>query len=102
SSMKVACGLLTVFLATVSICLAQSPALDARKAGPPTTRPYASMPLMNVKAIDKDWKDTSRDRDLPVKIYVPTNGDGPFPLIVFSHGLGGSREGYDYIASQWA
>ncbi|HEY0553536.1 MAG TPA: hypothetical protein VGG20_04675 [Thermoanaerobaculia bacterium] len=48
------------------------------------------------------WQDTARDRPVPVKIYSPATGKGPFPVIVFSHGLGGSREGYEYLGRQWA
>jgi predicted dienelactone hydrolase len=39
---------------------------------------------------------------VPVKIYYPKDGEGPFPIIIFSHGLGGSREGYEYLGKQWA
>jgi predicted dienelactone hydrolase len=49
-----------------------------------------------------DWKDGKRERDVPVKLYFPKKGDGPFPVIVFSHGLGGSREGYAYLGRHWA
>jgi len=49
-----------------------------------------------------DWHDAKRNRDIPVKIYFPTTGDGPFPVIIFSHGLGGSREGYSYLGNHWA
>jgi hypothetical protein len=48
-----------------------------------------------------DWNDTSRQRTVPVAIYMP-KGDGPFPVILFSHGLGGSREGYAYLGNHWA
>lgn len=48
-----------------------------------------------------DWFDARRDRKVPVKIYFPSTG-GPFPVIVFSHGLGGSREGYEYLGRYWA
>jgi dienelactone hydrolase len=48
-----------------------------------------------------DWKDTGRDRIVPVAIYMP-KGDGPFPIIFFSHGLGGSRDGYAYLGNHWA
>jgi len=37
-----------------------------------------------------------------VKIYYPKSGKGPFPVIIFSHGLGGSREGYEYLGQAWA
>lgn len=48
-----------------------------------------------------DWKDISRNRTIPVAIYMPKS-DGPFPVILFSHGLGGSREGYAYLGNHWA
>jgi predicted dienelactone hydrolase len=49
-----------------------------------------------------DWVDTHRDRDVPVKIYYPADCNTPCPLIIFSHGLGGSREGYEYLGQRWA
>jgi len=49
-----------------------------------------------------DWIDAARSRPVPVKIYYPEKGEGPFPVIVFSHGLGGSREGYEYLGRHWA
>jgi predicted dienelactone hydrolase len=48
-----------------------------------------------------DWTDAGRNRLVPVKIYLP-EGKGPFPVIIFSHGLGGSREGYEYLGRHWA
>ena len=48
------------------------------------------------------WHDAKRNRDVPVKIYSPQSGRGPFPVILFSHGLGGSREGYEYLGEYWA
>ena len=55
-----------------------------------------------VETVRYDWHDAKRDRDVPVKIYYPKSGEGPFPVIVFSHGLGGSREGYAYLGDHWA
>src|ERR1043166_7563974 len=48
-----------------------------------------------------DWLDTKRERTVPVKIYYPSTGNGPFPIIIFSHGLGGSRDGYEYLGRYW-
>lgn len=46
------------------------------------------------------WRDEARGREVPVKLYFPAgDAGGPFPVIVFSHGLGGSRDGYRYSAS---
>src|SRR6185312_3358699 len=59
-----------------------------------------------VGTIEQTWHDTARNRDVPVKIYFPksANADTPgkFPLIIFSHGLGGSRDGYAYLGEHWA
>jgi predicted dienelactone hydrolase len=46
--------------------------------------------------------DSARNRDVPVKIYYPANAKAPCPMIIFSHGLGGSREGYGYLGEHWA
>jgi fermentation-respiration switch protein FrsA (DUF1100 family) len=59
-----------------------------------------------VGTLEQSWHDASRNRDVPVKIYFPksANTDAPtkFPVIIFSHGLGGSREGYAYLGEHWA
>ena len=55
-----------------------------------------------VATVSYDWTDSARNRKVPVKIYYPEKGQGPFPVIVFSHGLGGSREGYEYLGRRWA
>jgi predicted dienelactone hydrolase len=47
------------------------------------------------------WHDQTRDRDVPVKIYSPAR-QGPLPIILFSHGLGGTRETYEYLGRHWA
>jgi predicted dienelactone hydrolase len=64
---------------------------------------YAPTPgARAVASISYDWQDAVRNRDVPVKIYYPKSGSGPFPVILFSHGLGGSREGYAYLGEYWA
>ena len=49
-----------------------------------------------------EWHDDTRDRDVPVRIYYPATNTVPCPVIVFSHGLGGSRDGYEYLGRHWA
>lgn len=53
---------------------------------------------------DLDWLDESRERPVPVRLYKPITSSpaAPAPLIVFSHGIGGSRLGYSYLGSYWA
>jgi predicted dienelactone hydrolase len=39
------------------------------------------------------WKDAERDRSVPAKLYLPAGpklSAGTVPLVVFSHGIGGS------------
>jgi predicted dienelactone hydrolase len=47
------------------------------------------------------WLDNSRQRAIPYKIYWPAT-KAPAPVIIFSHGLGGSRDGYEYLGKGWA
>jgi predicted dienelactone hydrolase len=48
-----------------------------------------------------EWRDAGRDRVVPLKIYAP-DGNGPFPVLLFSHGLGGSRDAGAEWAEHWA
>jgi predicted dienelactone hydrolase len=49
------------------------------------------------------WRDEGRqDRPVPVRCYVPKDCAGPAPVVIFSHGLGGSREGYAYFGAYMA
>ena len=74
-----------------------------REIALPIAPPYASnRKMLPTDFVRLDWKDPARDRNVPAKIYLPTEGAGPFPVIIFSHGLGGTREGYEYLGRQWA
>ena len=54
-------------------------------------------------AVDEVWKDTNRQRDIPVKVRWPDAGAaGASPIVLFSHGLGGSREGGAVWGRAWA
>ena len=45
--------------------------------------------------------DASRDRTVPLKIYRRPSSE-PQPVILYSHGLGGSREDNGYLGRHWA
>jgi predicted dienelactone hydrolase len=64
--------------------------------------PARSEQLYKVETIKYEWSDAKRNRDLPVKIYYPVTNDEARPVIIFSHGLGGSRDGYEYLGRYWA
>ena len=67
---------------------------------PAVARPTSEEP----RIVDFEWFDTSRDRSVPARLYWPaaTARKVPMPLIVFSHGLGGSRMGYSYLGEGWS
>lgn len=54
---------------------------------------------------DFGWYDSARARPVPTRLYLPLGHHdpvrrrSPLPLVVFSHGLGGSRTGYRYLSS---
>ena len=50
---------------------------------------------------DVEWKDPSRDRVLPLKVRIP-DGSEKVSLVIFSHGLGGSREGGKAWGEHWS
>ncbi len=51
-----------------------------------------------------NWTDTSRGRNVPARLYLPAQvtGSASTPLVVFSHGIGGSRNGYSYLGRYFA
>ncbi len=86
------------FLATAS----SAAALVALGLGPGTRPLWAQQPAHDV--LDLDLHDVARDRPVPVRLYLPHSAttERPAPLVVFSHGIGGSRLGYRYLGSHWA
>lgn len=50
-----------------------------------------------------DFFDSGRSRPVPVSFHPPAPGTPrPWPLVVFSPGFGGGREGYGGLARAWA
>ena len=57
----------------------------------------------HVQQHELHWLDSSRNREVPALLYLPVvSADKPMPLVVFSHGLGGSRDRYAYLGKYWA
>jgi predicted dienelactone hydrolase len=73
-----------------------------------TPGPYA------VQSKDLDWRDEARGRNVAVRVYEPKSahvapekaakgrGVEKFPVVVFSHGLGASRNSYGYFCEHLA
>ncbi len=65
----------------------------------------AALPMPGVdrvQAHELAWDDTTRQRQVLARLYLPAQARGPVPLVVFSHGIGGSRNGYTYLGKHWA
>lgn len=65
-------------------------------------QPQDQIGARKVETLLADWVDAKRDdRKVPVKIYYPAGSDA-CPVIIFSHGLGGTRTGYEMHGQFWA
>ena len=90
---------------------AESPTADVAKPVQAAEALRVDMSLYDT--INLDWADAARSRLVPAKLYLPTTLNahvpgtartttGKLPLVVFSHGIGGSRDGYSYLGSYFA
>ena len=71
----------------------------------PSLRPSATEALGDVafSVQDVEWNDDARARQVPARLFLPAPVPGrQVPLIVFSHGIGSSRDGYGYLGRYWA
>jgi predicted dienelactone hydrolase len=67
---------------------------------------------VDIRTIDLSVQDSSRDRGIPIRVYLPPRDPGPGsaaessnsapPTVLFSHGLGGSRKGSTFLGKHWA
>ena len=96
-------GLAALLLLAGGAAAAQA---DAARVPPPQGAAGADAPAAaaTYSVQEFDWHDPLRDRAVPVRLYWPAQASvgRPVPLIVFSHGIGGSRRGYTYLGQFWA
>ncbi|MBM4109475.1 MAG: hypothetical protein FJ255_11825 [Phycisphaerae bacterium] len=52
--------------------------------------------------IDLELEDAARDKQLPIKVRFPKGLSVPAPLVVFSHGMGGSGDAFGDLTTHWA
>lgn len=56
-----------------------------------------------VETLDKEWTDETRERTVMARAYLPqASADRRLPVVVFSHGLWGTRETYEYFGRHLA
>lgn len=61
---------------------------------------YASNGRFAARTVDETWTDKAHDREIPVRLRLPETPE-KVPVIVFSHGLGGSRAGGAEWGAHW-
>lgn len=55
----------------------------------------------NTSSLTLKFEDGRRHRELPIKVYLPQSPERA-PVVLFSHGLGGSREGSAFLGRHWS
>lgn len=68
--------------------------------------PLATNQTADITPQDLEFTDPDRQRQLPLRIYLPNLANDrpttPQPVVLFSHGLGGSRQAATYLGQHWA
>lgn len=62
---------------------------------------YDPLQVGEAEIVSKGLEVRRGDRVLPIRIYLPEMAK-PAPVILFSHGLGGSRDNNPYLGNHWA
>ena len=78
-----------------TLTLLSGPVMGAAAYDPLAARQPQSQPL------DLTVRDAKRSRDIPVRIYLP-DSRASAPVVLFSHGLGGSHEGNRFMGDHWS
>lgn len=90
--------------AALLVLLAGACGVPARAEPPPPAGgdEREATQLHSVRTRDEVWRDADRGRDVPVRLTLPAGAPAPRPLVVLSHGAGGTREGLAYLAEHLA
>jgi pimeloyl-ACP methyl ester carboxylesterase len=90
--------LLRTFLSVVaavfmSACCTSLPRVPPKQLALPAFAPEYDQ----VSEVSEVWHDAGRNRDVPVRLYIPAVPGKRFPVVVFSHGIGEDRDSYAYM-----
>jgi len=89
--------------------IATTPGTNTSDLAPATSAAYDPLKISHssdVVTLDLEFTDDARQRRIPLRIYLPLDVSAPAatpqPVILFSHGLGGSRQGSTFLGQHWA
>ena len=89
--------------------LAAATALGALGSAPRQARAQTDMPTpwgaagpFEIETLTGVWTDAARNREVPWLMRLPVAKAPPAPMVVYSHGLGGSREGGARLSARLA
>ena len=102
SRQRISAALLALALTALSGTAQAQGKAQARAQG--EVQGLASSDAAGIRIVDFDWIDAARGRAVPARLHWPADigAHARVPLIVFSHGMGGSRRGYSYLARAFA
>ncbi|HWX21114.1 MAG TPA: hypothetical protein VN578_14530 [Candidatus Binatia bacterium] len=63
--------------------------------------PLAAEATARPSNVDLTVQDVTRHRGIPLRVYLPVKAASA-PVVLFSHGLGGSRTGSAFLGEHWA
>jgi predicted dienelactone hydrolase len=92
------CLLLALCVETVS---GQLNVPDDRISKPSASYDPLKIDKQKIEQLELTVHDSGRTRDIPIRVYLPSANDKA-PVILFSHGLGGSRNNSPYLGNHWA
>lgn len=74
---------------------------DSARPAPPAYDPLALPPVAAPAPMALTLRDEARDRSIPLRVWLPASTE-PAPVVLWSHGLGGSCANSPYLGSHWA
>lgn len=92
-------GRLRVF--RIAAALALSLAASAPSRAATAYDPMVIPANVGTRVVDLVFSAAQPTREIPLLAYLP-QGQAPAPVVLFSHGLGGSREGSSFMGQHWA
>ena len=91
----------TIWRTIVLLCILLLPSSRLAESKEVAYNPLAVTAQHGPAPLELTVTDAARKRELPIRVYLPAKKTAA-PVVLFSHGLGGSREGSAFLGKHWA